>query len=255
MTVQLAITPDHRWAFATGELVSAASAAGFAAVGINAERVDAAAIHAYAAAEVRCHEVLALVFSDDETATIAAAEDLAKAAEAIGATWVLTVFATPLTAETTKLLRHCAAVFADAGTGMAVEFSPIGPISSIPKGMEVVHAANRGRGRAGLMIDSWHFAFGDSTWADLAEVPLDDIAYLQFADALAPESEHLARETMHRRALPGEGVLELDRFATTLLDRGWDGIVSVEVLSAGLRALPVDVLVRRIHDTTARFWG
>jgi sugar phosphate isomerase/epimerase len=54
--------------------------------------------------------------------------------------------------------------------------------------------------------------------------------------------------------LPGEGVLELDRFAGTLLDRGWDGLVSVEVLSAELRALPVDVLVRRLHDTTARFW-
>ena len=85
-------------------------------------------------------------------------------------------------------------------------------------------------------------------------MPLDDIAYVQFADALAPESERLVRETLHRRALPSEGVLELDRFAATLLERGWDGIVSVEVLNAELRALPVDVLVRRIHDTAAPFW-
>jgi sugar phosphate isomerase/epimerase len=84
--------------------------------------------------------------------------------------------------------------------------------------------------------------------------PLDDIAYVRFTDALEPESPRLVRETLHRRALPGEGVLELDRFAGTLLDRGWDGLVSVEVLSAELRALPVDVLVRRLHDTTARFW-
>ena len=82
----------------------------------------------------------------------------------------------------------------------------------------------------------------------------DDIAYVQFTDALAPESERLVRETLHRRALPGDGVLELDRFAATLLETGWDGIVSVEVLSGELRALPADVLVRRIRDSAAPFW-
>ena len=46
------------------------------------------------------------------------------------------------------------------------------------------------------MIDSWHFCFSDNTWDDLATVPLDDIAYLQFTDALEPESrERLVRET------------------------------------------------------------
>ncbi len=53
----------------------------------------------------------------------------------------------------------------------------------------------------------------------------------------------MIRESLHRRALPGEGILELDRFATTLREKGYDGIVSVEVLSAELRELPVDVLV------------
>jgi sugar phosphate isomerase/epimerase len=78
---------------------------------------------------------------------------------------------------------------------------------------------------------------------------------VQFTDALAPESrERLVRETLHRRALPGEGVLDLDRFAATLRERGYDGIVSVEVLSAVLRELPVDVVVRRLHDTTAPYW-
>jgi sugar phosphate isomerase/epimerase len=254
MSVQLAITPDHRWGFATADLVSAASEAGFAAVGISADCVDAAAADTYAAAGLRCHEILALLFSDDETATMTAAERLADAAEVMGAQWVLTVFATPLTTKTTKALRRCAAVFADAGAGMAVEFSPLGPISSIPQGMEAVAAVNRGGGRAGLVIDTWHYFFGDSTWEDLAEVPLNDIAYVQFADALAPESENLARETMHRRALPGEGVLELDRFATMLIERGWEGTASVEVLSADLRVLPAHELVRRIRDTTAPFW-
>jgi len=90
--VQLALTPDGRWDFATSDLVSAASVAGFTAVGINAERVDAAAVDAYAATGVRCHELLALVVTDDESATMASAELLADRAETIGAEWVLTVF-------------------------------------------------------------------------------------------------------------------------------------------------------------------
>jgi sugar phosphate isomerase/epimerase len=249
--VELALTPDHHWGIPTADLVSEASAAGFDAVGINADRVDAAATQAYTAAGVRCHEVLALVFSDDETATTAAAEHLAEAAEVVGAAWVLTVFTTP---PTRKALRRCTDVLSDARIGMAVEFSPLGPISSITRGMDVVQAANRSGGHAGLMIDSWHFCFSDSTWDDLAAVPLDDIAYLQFTDALAPESDNLVRETLHSRALPGEGVLELDRFAATMLESGWDGTVSVGVLSAELRTLPVDVLVRRLYDTAAPFW-
>lgn len=245
--MQLAITPDQRWSFATSDLVSAARAAGFVAAGIAADRVDSSAVQAFSAADIRCHEVLALVVGDDETTTATEAERLAGAAAAMNAAWLLTVFTAPPSSEATRILQRC-------GAGIAVEFSPLGPVSSIRDGLEVVHAVNRGGGRACLMIDSWHFCFSDSSWADLAAVRPDEIAYVQFTDALAPESDRLVRETLHRRALPGEGVLELDRFAATLLERGWDGIVSVEVLSAELRTLPVDVLVARLHDTTAPYW-
>ena len=249
--MQLALTPDGGWDFATADLVSAASAAGFTAVGINADRVDAAAVEAYAAAGVRCHELLALVVGDDESATMASAEQLADRAHAVGAEWVLTVFTAMVPPQR---IQRCAKLFDDVGAGMAVEYTPLGAIPSIRDGMEVVRAASRSA-RAGLMIDSWHFCFSDNTWDDLAPVPLEDIAYLQFTDALEPESrERLVRETLHRRALPGEGILELHRFAATLLDRGWDGTVSVEVLSAELRELPVDVLVGRLYATAAPYW-
>jgi sugar phosphate isomerase/epimerase len=249
--VNLALTPDNRWGCATAELVSAARDVGFDAVGIETARVDAEAVGTYAASGMHCHEVLALVVGEDQAATFSAADQLAAAAELMDAAWVLTVFTT---APAESVVRHCADALSEAGIAMAVEFSPLGPVSTIADGLQVVRAANRGRGRAGLLIDSWHFCFGDSTFDDLTAVPLDDVAYVQFTDALAPLSDNLVRETLHRRAVPGEGILELDRFAKSLLDRGWDGTVSVEVLSAELRELPVDVLVRRLHDTTARFW-
>jgi sugar phosphate isomerase/epimerase len=252
VTIELALTPDHRWPYPTAEVVAAARTAGFVACGISAEAVDADAVTAYASAGIRCHEVMALFVGEDEDVAAARAEELAHVAASIGSTWVLTVFAA---AEVDRSVARCAEKLADEGVAMAVEFSPLGPISSIPDGMNMVHAARRSGARAGLMIDSWHFCFGDSTWADLEGVPLDDIAYVQFSDASAAVPASLASQTMHHRALPGEGVLELDRFARTLLRRGWQGLVSVEVLSAELRKLPVHELTRRLYATSAPFWG
>jgi sugar phosphate isomerase/epimerase len=64
----------------------------------------------------------------------------------------------------------------------------------------------------------------------------------------------MIRESLHRRALPGEGVLQLNRFAATMRDNGFDGTVSVEVLSAQLRELPVEALVGLLYTTTAAYW-
>jgi sugar phosphate isomerase/epimerase len=250
--VQLALTPDGRWDYPTADLVSAAGAAGFTAVGINADRVDAAAVGAYAATGVRCHELLALIVSGDESATMTSAEQLADRAQTIGAEWVLTVFTDKVPV---ALIQRCATLFDGVGAGMAVEYTPLGAIPTIADGMEYVGAARRSA-RAGLMVDCWHFGFSANTWDDLAAVPLDDIAYLQFTDALEPEfRDRMIRESLHRRALPGDGILELRYFADSFLDRGWDGTVSVEVLSAELRQLPVDALVGRLYATTARYWS
>jgi len=46
--------------------------------------------------------------------------------------------------------------------------------------------AEASAGRAGVLIDSWHFFRGDSTWEQLACIPLERIAYIQFDDAPAP---------------------------------------------------------------------
>jgi hypothetical protein len=47
----------------------------------------------------------------------------------------------------------------------------------------------------------------------------------------------------------------LDRFAATLLDRGWQGVVSVEVLNQELRELPVPEFARRAYSAAAPYWA
>ena len=131
--MQLALTPDGRWDYPTADLVSAASAAGFTAVGINADRVDTAAVDAYAATGVRCHELLALVVSDDESATMTTAEQLADRAQTIRAEWVLTVFTAKVPV---ARIERCAKLFDDVGEGIAVEYTLLGAIPTIGDGME-----------------------------------------------------------------------------------------------------------------------
>jgi sugar phosphate isomerase/epimerase len=248
----LALTPDGRWMAPLQEVVAAAAGAGFRALGIGIDQAGGEAAQRFAQAGLSCHELLALVITNDESRVLAAARAATEAATTMGAPFVLTVFGAPLTQRTASIIARAAAVMDEAGVKMAVEFSPLGPISTLGDALEVVDAA--GRSRAGVVIDSWHFCRGESSWADLEAVPLGQIAYVQFADALAPISDRRGSETMNRRALPGEGVLELDRFVEILRGRGFAGTVSIEVLSEQLRALPIAEFAARAHRSAARFW-
>jgi methylmalonyl-CoA mutase cobalamin-binding subunit len=81
---------------------------------------------------VRCHELLALVVSDDESATMTSAEQLADRAQTIGAEWVLTVFTAKVPPQH---IQRCAKLFDDVGAGIAVEYTPLGAIPSIREGI------------------------------------------------------------------------------------------------------------------------
>lgn len=252
MNVEIGLTSDRRWQVELHNLAKATKDAGFTSLGIGAESVDRDSGVTIRNAGLQCHEVMALVISDNQPATLASAERVAMSAAAVDAAWVVTVFAAKMDRHAVALVSRCAAILHGAGTRMAVEFSPLGSVTSIRDGLELVSAV--GPERAGVLIDTWHFFQGDSTWDDLVEIPLDRIAYVQFDDALPAISPDLMDETMNRRAMPGRGIFELDRFATTLLERGWRGLVSVEVLSRELASLPVDEFARTAYSDTAKYW-
>jgi sugar phosphate isomerase/epimerase len=245
MPIELALTPDSLADVAVSEFISAAGHAGFASVGLATTSVTPEVVPLLDRAGVRCLDVLALIVSDDRDRTLAGAESVAEAASAVAAPWVLAVFRS----SDRETIARAAAIISESGARMGVEFSPLGTVPTIPAARELVEGA--GPERAGVVIDSWHVLHGPTPWDDLGAVPLDRIAYVQFSDGFAPVS---MEETMNRRALPGEGELELERFASTLLERGWDGVVSVEVLSEELRALPIEEFASQAFRTTEHFW-
>jgi sugar phosphate isomerase/epimerase len=252
MSVRLAITPDSKWQIEIEALVEAAQAAGFTGLGIPVGRVNEAAHKAYEEAGLTCHEIMALVINDDAARTLTYAERLAAAAETMHAPWVNTVFQASPTGDAARLIARCVAIFAEAGSAMAVEFSPLGSLPGLADAIEVADLAGSG---AGVLIDTWHFFIGPSTWAELAAVPAEKIAYIQFDDAPEPASEDLWEETMQRRAMPGEGTFALERFASAVTAAGFDGYVSVEVLNRELRQLPVPSFLHRAFSATSRYWS
>jgi len=250
MGIELGLTPDSRWDVALDELAAATAGAGFTSLGLGLPRIDESTAGVLRDHHLRCGELLVLQVSDDADATLARAERLATAAALVEAEWVLTILTVGLDEGTARLVERCAAVVADAGARLAVEFTPICPIDSIALGLEVVEAAGHG---AGVLVDTWHVERGPSTWDDLARLPIEQIAYVQFDDAAPPVSDDLMAETMNRRRLPGDGAFDLDRFATTLLERGWEGLVAAEVLIDPLD-VPLPEHIQSIHDATARYW-
>lgn len=90
----------------------------------------------------------------------------------------------------------------------------------------------------GLILDSFEvLAQGDDP-AAIANIPGEKIFFVQLADApeLPVDLQTLGR---HFRNLPGEGALDVTGFAELVVDSGYDGAFSLEILNDVLRAAPV----------------
>jgi sugar phosphate isomerase/epimerase len=201
---------------------------------------------------LRCTDVLSMVLRKNDDDAFSAATKLRDAAAATGADYALALIFTRVNDESIARLGRCAEIVAESGARLAVEFVPDSPLSTITEALSLVD--HIGANRLGIMIDTWHFFRGGGTWDELEKVPLEAVAFVQFDDALAALSEDIMSETTNRRTWPGLGEFELERFASTLIGRGWSGIVSVEVLSTELRELDLATYTREAYQTTRPFW-
>ena len=68
------------------------------------------------------------------------------------------------------------------------------------------------------------------------------------------EAEDLVQETLMRRAMPGEGIFELERFGEVLRAKGYTGVVSCEILSAETRGMDLEAFAKRVYDTSKAYW-
>ncbi len=112
------------------------------------------------------------------------------------------------------------------GSGVRLALEPVGLSSSRPgansglralaDAMSVIDGVGP---EAGLCVDSYNVATAGVAYRELAKVPPDRIAIVQFADR-DPDSPW--------RALPGEGDLDLSAFVEAIHACGYPGAISVE---------------------------
>jgi sugar phosphate isomerase/epimerase len=257
--VELALAPgaglEIRTVADLDNYLGAVADAGFPSVSLSLDQLAGEperATELLAAHGLRCHDVIGLRVSRHEEEVRQQTQQLAQAAEVLGADFVLALFWSRVNDESIDRFGRCADVVAGVGARLALEMPPIGELNSIGASLGIIEAV--GLERAALMIDTFHFMRGSSTWVELESFPLETLGYVQFDDALAPVTDDVMNETVNRRAMPGDGEFDLHRFTTTLGARGWAGLVSVEVLSAELRLLSVADFAQRAFETTTGYW-
>jgi sugar phosphate isomerase/epimerase len=202
---------------------------------------------------LRCFAVQDLTVGEDERETLELAEACREAAAALRAEWVHCCFTAPIRDETIALLRRALAIARPAGARFALEFLPWSEMNDVRSTREVIRRS--GESDLRLLVDTWHAHHGPTTWDELASVTTDELAYLQFDDHPPLASPDLFEETISRRALPGDGELELKRFADLFRSKGYSAPVSVEVLNREMRAWPRELFAQRVYAAAIRYWS
>ena len=235
------------------DVLAAAAAAGFRDVGLDDLTVAGAEPERVAALlqshGLSCTDVGVLRIGAGEAR--GQAEALAALASATGADLCIAALYTPTPGEALADLRTAADVLDEASLRIAIEFAPYGGLRTLSDAIDVCAAV--GWERCGLLVDTWHFFRSGEPWQLLRSLDADQFALVHVNDAPAMERE-LVFESRFRRLPPGSGTFPLAAFADALAAVGYDGVVSIEVLSSALRRRPPADGARELLESLHRSW-
>ncbi|NBA95723.1 sugar phosphate isomerase/epimerase [Pseudomonas sp. R5(2019)] len=149
------------------------------------------------------------------------------------------------------LMRESFAILCDKAmqynVDVAIEFLPFSSVNTIDKALAV---ATDIRPNGGLMVDSWHIARGGMGFEEISKIPVELIKGVEVDDADLNLVGDVFNDSTHHRKCCGEGELEIPVFVQAILDTGYRGPWGVELISAELRKLPLDVIAKRAFETT-----
>jgi sugar phosphate isomerase/epimerase len=237
--------------------IAAAGAAGYEHIGVDVPSVLAhadaglpmpALLDAMAAAGVTPYELNFWAILPDGDASRAGLAAALEVFDALGAVWLQSVVMGPVDERVVTTVRDASLALADRGARLAVEYLPTYPVCSIRDVLALNEAV--GAPGVGVCIDAHHFFRGPDTFDDFDALADADLAFLQFCDALPLAGTDLSDAMVNGRAMAGEGEFPLDEFCRHAAARGYDGVVSVEILSSQWRARPLDEFVRTSLEST-----
>jgi sugar phosphate isomerase/epimerase len=201
---------------------------------------------------LRCPEMAVLMIGENPAETDAQLALLEPAVRSLRPQWVVVNSDVDPNPRTAAELRRAAERLSELGARIAIEYLAMMRVNSIASALELIERADVAD--AGILVDTWHFFLGPDTWDDLVRLPSERLAYVQFDDHPPLASSDLREETVDRRVFPGEGSFELERFCRELRARGFDGLVSIEILSKRWRGGDLDAFARRAFESSAPYW-
>lgn len=131
-------------------------------------------------------------------------------------------------------LARAAGRAADAGVRLALEFDAR---ASFPNNLQsaVALVEDVGHPNLGICLDWFHFSVGPSKPLDLSLLRRETLAHVQLSD-MADVPREMATDA--DRILPGEGSSPPDELVRRLVEIGYAGAVSVEVLDPRMWGVP-----------------
>ena len=180
------------------------------------------------------------------------ADELGRLAAATGAHTCVTALYAPATPAVLTELSACADALQRAGARLAIEFAPYGSLRTLADTVSVCEHV--GWERCGVLLDIWHFVHSGQPWDVLCALRADQLAFVHLADAPETGSGDLQHDSRFRRVPPGTASFPTARLLGTLEDLGYNGVVSVEVLSAELRAQAPEIGARRLFEAVRAAW-
>ncbi|GBC99369.1 Inosose isomerase [bacterium HR17] len=184
---------------------------------------------------------------DDEAAFQASLQTLpqkAQTAQAIGCTACVTYIPPSVPDDpvafrgmVVRRFREVCAVLADYGVRLGIEWvapahfrqSGNPTLWRMDQALELCDAI--GAPNIGLLVDSFHWFCAQHTLDELRALPHERIVHVHINDA---PDRPVDAQVDNERVMPGEGIIDLVGFVRALRAAGYDGAVSVEVLSKTL---------------------
>ncbi|WP_277978070.1 sugar phosphate isomerase/epimerase family protein [Pantoea endophytica] len=109
----------------------------------------------------------------------------------------------------------------------------------------------------GLVVDLFHICALGGDASQLDGIPADRIYEVQLcdmADMPPQDKQPLSEYARHQRLLPGDGIIEVERFVDKLKSAGYSGPVGIEVFNDKLKAQPADVAAQKAWQALTRYW-
>ncbi|MCG9689482.1 sugar phosphate isomerase/epimerase, partial [Vibrio tubiashii] len=132
-------------------------------------------------------------------------------------------------------IRQLALRLQEENLDLALEFLPWTAVSSVDKLWRLI--SDLELDNVSILLDSFHFFKGESTYRQLDEIPIDKIRLVHlndFSNQVPIDNADLSliEQTRGFRLFPGEGDFPIAELMTYLKKRGFKGYVNLEVLNS-----------------------